>query len=180
MCFTRNIWSWRVSRWKNSREISAIPGHMIIVHGLYSRSSPGHSRPPKFGGGWLQARVRVRVPFSHVTEHFPHEDHKLQAPLTEKRRLKVSTVLQRSLRLIAIKLKTPFYPCIELQPWRSTGWLRAENTDEGRTGFRHSPGTQRPTCLLCRRHRWSGLKGNSTHMRELNENQTRTIKWKQF
>lgn len=95
MCFTRNIWLWRVSRLKNSREISAIPGHMIIVHGLYSRSSPGHSRPPKFGGGWLQARVRVRVPFSHVTEHFPHEDHKLQAPLTEKRHLRVSTVLQR-------------------------------------------------------------------------------------
>lgn len=47
-------------------------------------SVSGHSRPPKFGGGWLQTRVRVRVPFSHVTEQFPQEDHKLQAPRTER------------------------------------------------------------------------------------------------
>ncbi|KAG7257238.1 hypothetical protein CRUP_017264 [Coryphaenoides rupestris] len=48
--------------------------------GCVSLGGPGHPRPPRWGGGWLQRRTRVTLPSPHVVVHVDHGDHIPQSP----------------------------------------------------------------------------------------------------
>lgn len=54
-----------------------------MLHIFTSDAFPGHCNPPLSGAGSLQNRVRLCVPFPHVTEHCDHWPHLPHPPSTE-------------------------------------------------------------------------------------------------
>ena len=62
----------------NTYEVS--PGQGWAWQLWVSRPSPSQSRPPSWGTGALQWRMRVMSPSPHVTEQEDQGDHRLQPP----------------------------------------------------------------------------------------------------
>ena len=59
-------------------------GHVVLLQGWVSVSSPEQFWPPNTGEGCVQLRVRVITPESHVTLQRDQSDHPLQLPFTAR------------------------------------------------------------------------------------------------
>ena len=61
------------------------PGHLFSRHGFICLLGPTHF-PPFIGGGLVQVRSRVLVPFPQVFEQFDQAAQFDQRPFTEKKK----------------------------------------------------------------------------------------------
>ena len=87
----------------NFNGVNHLKSNFICLQWLWGRISPWHNgrlhiwlsefvdpaavqwSPPYFGSGFVQSRVRVRIPFPQVAEHEPHANQSAQDPCTDEK-----------------------------------------------------------------------------------------------